>query len=144
MKVLYDTSVLVAALLVNHPNHSLAFPKLEIVQRRVVHGYLSTHSLAELYSVLTRLPEPLRVFPDEAQTAIADLIDYFEAVPLLVEDYQSVIAQMVALNLPGGGVFDAVIAQAALKAEVAQLLTFNPQDFVRLGDAIAQLVQVPE
>lgn len=51
---------------------------------------------------------------------------------------------MVTLNLPGGGIFDALIAQAALKADVDILLTLNPNHFTRLGEAIAYLVQVPE
>ncbi|WP_230968244.1 hypothetical protein [Nostoc sp. WHI] len=54
------------------------------------------------------------------------------------------IVQMAALNFPGGGIFDALIAQAALKAEVAVLLTLNPNHFNRLGNAIVDLVQVPE
>ncbi|MEH2295343.1 hypothetical protein [Nostoc sp.] len=45
------------------------------------------------------------------------------------------IAQMAALNFSGGGIFDALIAQAALKAEVAVLLTLNPNHFTRLGNA---------
>jgi hypothetical protein len=44
---------------------------------------------------------------------------------------------LATLNLPGGGIFDALIAQAALKAEVAVLLTLNPNHFTRLGTAIA-------
>jgi predicted nucleic acid-binding protein len=144
VKVLYDTSVLVAALLVNHSKHSLAFPKLEMAQRREVRGYISTHSLAELYSVMTRLPEPLRVSPDEAQAVIMDLSGYLEVVSLQTEDYQAAITQMVALKLPGGGVFDALIAQAALKAEVNHLLTLNSKDFIRLGEEIALLIKVPE
>jgi predicted nucleic acid-binding protein len=144
VKVLYDTSVLIAALLVNHPNHYLTLPKLEMAQRREVHGYVSTHTLAELYSVMTRLPKPLQVSPDEALSAIADLVEYIEAVPLLPEDYQTAIAQMAALKLPGGSVFDALIAQAAVKANVDCLLTLNPKDFIRLSEAIAALVQVPE
>jgi hypothetical protein len=51
---------------------------------------------------------------------------------------------MAALNLPGGGIFDALIAQAALKAEVNVLLTLNPNHFTRLGNVIANIVQVPE
>ncbi len=35
---------------------------------------------------------------------------------------------MVSLNLPGGGIYDALIAQAALKANVDRLLTLNPND----------------
>lgn len=65
-------------------------------------------------------------------------------MPLLVDDYQTAIAQMVTLNFPGGGIFDTLIAQAALKAEVDALLTLNPNHFTRLGNAIAQIVQVPQ
>ena len=40
--------------------------------------------------------------------------------------------------------YDAVIAQAALKAKVDRLVTLNPKDFVRLGDEVAEIVYVPE
>lgn len=144
MKALYDTSVLIAALLVEHSNHTPALSKLELARRREVQGYLSTHSLAELYSVMTRLPPPLRVTPREAVVILADLTNYVEPVPLIANDYQRAIGLMEQLNLPGGGIFDAVIAQAALKAGVDHLITFNAKDFVRLGAEISALVQVPE
>jgi predicted nucleic acid-binding protein len=144
VKILFDTSVLVAALLTNHSKHSQAFPSLEAVQRRENQGYISAHSLAELYSVLTRLPEPLRVSPDEAQALIVDLSGYLAVVSLQSEDYKAAISQMVALKLPGGGIFDALIAQAALKAKVNHLLTLNAKDFTRLSEEIALLLQVPE
>ncbi len=47
------------------------------------------------------------------------------------------IAQMVGLNLPGGDIFAALIAQAALKVNADILLTLNPNHFNRLGKAIA-------
>jgi predicted nucleic acid-binding protein len=144
MKVLYDTSILIAALLVEHGSHDVAFPKLELARRGEVKGYISTHSLAEIYAVITRLPQPLRVLPDEAETAIADLLEYLEAVPLLAEDYQSAIGLMRSCKLVGGGIFDVLIAQAALKAGVDRLLTLNPKDFTRLGDEIAGLVEILE
>jgi len=50
---------------------------------------------------------------------------------------------MVSLNLPGGGVFDGLIAQAALKADVDVLLSLNPNDLTRLGEDVARLVQMP-
>ena len=144
MKALYDTSVLIAALLVEHPNHTAALSRLELARRGEVRGYLSTHSLAELYSVMTRLPPPLRVTPKEAVVILTDLTKYVEPVPLVANDYQRAIELMTQLNLPGGGIFDAVIAQAALKAGVDHLMTFNAKDFVRLGKEISTLVRVPE
>nr|WP_202924917.1 PIN domain-containing protein [Myxacorys almedinensis] len=148
---MYDTSVLIAALLIEHENHDLALSRLEMAHQGVVKGYVSTHTLAELYSVMTRLPPPLRVLPDEAEVATlavsaeqrADLLDYLEPVPLFADEYQQAIRRVVTLKLVGGGIFDAVIAQAALKAKVEQLLTFNPKDFIRLEDEVASIVQVP-
>ncbi|MDZ8024014.1 MAG: type II toxin-antitoxin system VapC family toxin [Nostoc sp. DedQUE01] len=144
MKVLFDTSVLVPALIVNHSKHSVCFSRLKAAQSGQVQGFISTHTLAETYSVITRLPLQPRITPQQAENIIVDISQYLEAIPLLANDYQAAIAQMANLNLPGGGIFDALIAQAALKAEVAVLLTLNPNHFTRLGDAIANLVQVPE
>ncbi len=97
MKILYDTLVLIAALLEDHSNHALAFPKLQMAKQEGVRGYLSSHSLAELYSVITRLPKALRVLPNEAHELIKDMLKYLSPVALTVEDYQRVIEQAVQL-----------------------------------------------
>lgn len=144
MRVLFDTSVLVAALIVSHPHHSACFLRLKAAESKQVQGFISTHSLAETYSVITRLPIQPRIAPSQAQSIITDISQYLEIVPLLPDDYLAAIARIVALNLPGGGIFDALIAQAALKAEAEFLLTLNPNHFTRLGEAIANFVQVPE
>lgn len=144
MKILFDNSVLVSAIVTSHPQHSACFSKLQAAESKQIQGFISTHSLAETYSVITRLPIQPRINPQEAQSIIVDISQYLQAVPLLVNEYQAAIAQMVSLNLPGGGIFDALIAQAALKAEVDVLLTLNPNHFSRLGTAIAQIVQVPQ
>lgn len=144
VKVLFDTSVLVAALIVSHPQHPLCFPHLKAAESWQVEGFISTHTLAETYSVMTRLPVQPRIVPAQAQSLITDISQYLSSVPLLSDNYLAAIAQMVALNLPGGGIFDALIAQAALKANVDILLTLNPNHFTRLGAAIANLVQVPQ
>ncbi|MFB2875602.1 type II toxin-antitoxin system VapC family toxin [Floridanema aerugineum] len=144
MKVLFDTSVLVPALIVSHPKHSVCFSRLKAAESKQIQGFISTHSLAETYSVITRLPIQPRINPEQAQSIIVDILQYLEVIPLFSNDYQIAIAQMATLNIPGGGIFDALIAQAALKAEVSVILTLNPNHFTRLGSAIANLVQVPE
>lgn len=144
VKVLFDTSVLVAALVVSHPQHSICFARLKAAESKQVQGFISTHTLAETYSVITRLPVKPRIAPAQAQSIITDISQYLNIVPLLSDDYLAAIVQMATLNLPGGGIFDALIAQAALKADVDTLLTLNPNHFTRLGEAIANLVQVPQ
>lgn len=144
VKVFFDTSVLVAALVVNHPQHSLCFPRLKGAKLKQVEGFISTHTLAETYSVITRLPVKPPISPPQAQNIITDISQYLNMVPLVSDEYLAAIAQMATLNLPGGGIFDAIIAQAALKADVDILLTLNPNHFTRLGEAIANLVEVPQ
>lgn len=143
MKVLFDTSVLVAACEVSHPRHDVCLPWLQQAQEKEIDGYLSTHTFAELYSVLTRLPVRPAISPAIAQRLIDENLHLFVAIPLTADDYPQAIACMVGLNLLGGGIFDALIAQAALKAEVDILLTLNPSHFTRLGEDLAQRVQVP-
>lgn len=133
-----------AALIVSHPKHSVCFPRLKAAESKQVQGVISTHTLAETYSVITRLPIQPRIPPQDAQRIIVDVLQYLEAISLLPNDYQIAIALMANLNIPGGGIFDALIAQAAIKAEVDVILTLNPNHFTRLNSAIANLVQVPE
>jgi predicted nucleic acid-binding protein len=144
VRTLFDTSVLVAAFEVSHPRHTVCLPWLQQAQTEQIQGLIATHTLAELYSVLTRLPVRPRISPELAQRLISENLERFEVIPLTSEDYQMVLAQMVNLNLTGGGIYDALIAQAAVKAEVNTLLTLNPNHFTRLGEDIARLVQVPE
>ena len=53
MKVLFDTNVLIAAMIATHPKHAIALPWLAKVKHNEITGVIGAHSLAELYSVLT-------------------------------------------------------------------------------------------
>lgn len=108
-----------------------------------IEGFVSTHTIAELYSVLTRIPRQPRINSGLAQQLIVENLSSFNKVVLTAEDYQATVSKMVSLNLPLGGIYDGLIAQAALKAGVDVLLTINPNDFTRLGDDARRLVQVP-
>ena len=144
MKILFDTSVIIAALLPKHLSHAPCFVQLRAAESHQIQGYLSTHSLAEIYSVMTRMPSQPRMSPQEAQILLERCLQYLEAVPLETADYQAAIAQMAALNLPGGGIFDALLAQATLKISADRILTLNPNHFTRLNAAIAQITQTPK
>jgi len=66
MKVLMDTSVLIAGLLSDHVQHAQARSWLAQAKAGTFEAVVSSHSLAELYSVLTRLPRTPRITPAEA------------------------------------------------------------------------------
>lgn len=142
MRILFDTSILVAAILSGHSRHLACLPLLQKAQIQQTNGLISVHTLAELYSSLTRIPQT-KITPTLAQELIYSNLQNFERVPLTDEDYQAAIDLMVQNQLPGGGIFDALIAQTALKAQADILLTLNPKHFTRLGSAIASKVETP-
>jgi predicted nucleic acid-binding protein len=128
-RILFDTSCIVSALLQAHPEHARTF--------------IAAHSLAETYAILTRLPRGLRATPRDALTLIKHNLTPLEIVTLSVDDYLNTVERMVNLGLPGGGIYDALIAKAALVAKVDILLTRNSKDFTRLGSDVDVLVQEP-
>ncbi len=143
MKVLFDTNTLVAAMIETHPNHAVSLPWIQQVRSQKINGYISTHSIAELYAVMTRLPLPKPLSPQQARNSIVNNIEDFHLLDLESSDYLDVLQNVAKLNITGGGIYDAIIAQAALKANVDVLLTLNPKHFTRLGEHIAQIIIDP-
>jgi predicted nucleic acid-binding protein len=72
IKVLFDTSVLVASILVNHEQHSACIPWLTRVKRGEIQGFVGTHTLAELYSILSAFPAKPRLSPQLVQQLMTD------------------------------------------------------------------------
>ncbi|MBD1844796.1 PIN domain-containing protein [Cyanobacteria bacterium FACHB-63] len=144
VRVLFDTNIIVASLTQGHEMYSRCRAWLDrVAVERTIEGFISTHSLAESYSILTRLPPPYRISPATANYLLIENLAQFTKISLTAEDYQAVIQKVVQLNISGGGIYDALIAQAALKANVDSLLTFNARHFIGLGTEIARLVQIP-
>ena len=67
MKVCFDTSTLVAALLKQHQHHAIAFPHLKAAQKGTIMAHLTTHALAELFATLIALPLKPRLSPTDVQ-----------------------------------------------------------------------------
>jgi predicted nucleic acid-binding protein len=142
MKVLFDTNILIASMVEAHPNHSISLSWIVKLKSKVINGYISTHSIAELYAVMTRLPLS-KLSPQQVHDVIINNLEDFHTVELETTDYLEVLKNITQLNIIGGGIYDAIIAQAALKAKADILLTLNPKHFTRLGVEIAKLVRDP-
>jgi predicted nucleic acid-binding protein len=140
--ILFDTSVLVAALSRRHLDHARALAWFERAVVGDVRGAVSTHSLAELYSTLTGHPA-WKVSPTACHEVMKENLKNFQVVSIKVKDYWSVIQRMSRLALPGGAIYDALHAQVALEARMDSILTLNAKHFSRLGLDVARLVEVP-
>ena len=79
MQVFFDTNVLVAASERSHPHYVQAWPALRRVEAGKDKGFMSAHSIAEVYAALTRLPVQPRIHPAEALRIISDnILPHFE------------------------------------------------------------------
>lgn len=129
----FDTSVLLPALVSAHPQHKVSLQLMDNALSIGVGVTSVTHTYAELYSNLTKLPKGLAIPPDLAFRMITKEIGaVFEIVELARPDYEAALHRCAQKGLVSGVIYDALHLQAALKAEVSVLYTHNFSDFERL------------
>ena len=144
MKILLDTSVLVAAMVESHPEHERAFPWLKRIIDGKNEGYVAIHSLAELYAVLTVLPVRPRISPHSAHELIVrNVLQNFEVITLGPSDYLTVIESLSSLGIVGGATYDALIMHAAISVKMDRIVTFNLRDFRRISPGLADIIVSP-
>lgn len=110
-----DTSVAVPALDPNHEAHGVC--RQAVIEYRPA---LSGHAVFESYAVLTRLPLPLRLLPEQADDVLARA--YPDACWLDEAGTIELRARLAHLNVIGGATYDALVGAAAL-ANGRRLLT---------------------
>jgi predicted nucleic acid-binding protein len=133
MKVLFDTSVIIGALVESHPMHPRAFPWLKRAKEHHFELIIAGHTIAELYAVLSTIPTKPRISPAAAWRLIHENIEATgKIVSLTAAEYGSVIKKISERGLAGGIVYDALIAKVAEKSKVEQLLTLNSDHFKRV------------
>lgn len=144
MKTLFDTSVLVAAIVEPHPMHNRALPWLQRAKTGELAFFVASHTLAELYAVLTTLPIKPMISPSTAWRLIHDNIEISaKIISLSPSDYQDIIKRVSEFGLSGGIIYDALIVKAAKKSKVERLLTFNINDFKRVWPDGESIITLP-
>ena len=133
MKTLFDTSVIIAALVESHPMHGRAFPWLKQAKEKQFELVVASHTLAELYAVLSTLPLKPRISSSVAWRLIKENIESTsKVISLTPAEYSSTIKNMSEMGSIGGTIYDALIAKVAQKAKVERLLTLNINHFRRV------------
>ena len=144
MRTLLDTSVVVPAVLQRHSFHSRALPWLIKAETGEIDGIISSHTLAEVYKVLTGLNSRPRFTSSQVMEIISDkLRPIFEIVTLDADDQFVVLRQLADLDIRGGTIYDGLIAYAAYKSEAEQIVTFNESDFRRVSAGLPLQIVVP-
>lgn len=139
MKIFFDTTILVAASEKSHPHHAHAWPALRRVAAGQDKGFMSVHSIAELYASLTRLPVQPRIHPVEAARIVTDnVLRHFEAVPAGKKDYLEALGMVAGGGWSGGKIYDALLLCCAARCAAERIYTFNLADFRQLAPASLQ------
>lgn len=108
MKVAFDSSVLVAAMVSTHRDDARAVVWLDAVSTGAVQGVVSVHALGELWSVLTKLPVSPPISPKKAREAVDEVLTRFATEPLSVQIYRDALDRCTSKGLRSGAIFDAV------------------------------------
>jgi len=110
--VLVDTSVAVPLVVADHEHHAAVTRRL--ARRRLG---LAGHAAFETFSVLTRLPSPLRREPAVVEQILRT---GFPATCFLgADDARALLRRLAAFGIAGGAVYDALVGQVAVSHGLA-------------------------
>jgi predicted nucleic acid-binding protein len=144
MKVFFDTNVLVAAIVPPHEHHAQALPALQRVIGGKDHGFMSLHSIAEVFATLTRMRLQPRIYHSQAERLIAqNMLPNFELLALTKRDYLAALKLVATEGWSGPKIYDALLVGCAVRAGVDRIYTFNLSDFRQLAPELDNKICAP-
>ena len=141
MTLFLDTSILVPVFLADHPHHAASLRAF----LRCAHAsaFCAAHSLAEIYSTLTRLPPPHRATAQQAALFLDGVCERLSPVSLNADEYRDVIRQASLSGIAGGAIYDYPIFSCALKVNANPFYTWNLRHYSRFDAELSAIVQSP-
>jgi len=109
-----DTSIVIAALLADHPAHEATAEALATCTTTIA------HVAAEAYSVLTRLPAPYRADATTAASALHERLPPAH-VGLEASNHANAPSRLASAGISGGATYDGLIALTALEHDLELL-----------------------
>jgi predicted nucleic acid-binding protein len=141
VKVFFDTTVLVAAVLEDHEHHERSFAVLSSTKRSS--AFCTAHNLSEVYATLTCYPGKDRLSAEQALIALEKIEERLTIIALDATEHIAAIRTFAAKRIVGGMLYDGLIAACALKARAEILYTWNTVHFKMLGEEVAHIIRTP-
>jgi predicted nucleic acid-binding protein len=141
MKAFLDTSVLVPVFYGDHTHHSASLNLFAQFQKD--DGCCGAHSLAEVYSTLTRMPGKHRISGEQAMLFVGNVCDRLTIIALDANEYVNMVYSSAAAGIVGGAIYDAILATCALKAGVELIYTWNVRHYRQLGPDVTRRLRTP-
>ncbi|MGD0347617.1 MAG: PIN domain-containing protein [Terracidiphilus sp.] len=137
----FDTSVLIAAHDASRPGHEASLRLMQKAARD--HCACAAHSLAEFYSVLSRLPGGWRQRPDFAGTLTEEIASRVTVVALTAQEYLATLQSAARLRIAGGAVYDALLLACARKVNAERIYSWNERHFKLVAPDLAERIGTP-
>lgn len=141
MKNFFDTSALLPVFLEDHRHHEPSHKAFLAAGKK--NSCCAAHSLAEIYSVVTRLPGRHRLSGDQALLFLEDVNARLSLVSLSGEEYLQSAKLAAARGVVGGTFYDALIVSCAQKAEVEVIYTWKLKHFQQFGPDVSRRLRTP-
>ncbi len=142
MKAFFDSSVLVAAFYGQHVRHEASLAAIATASKKT--ACCAAHTLAEVYSVMTRLPVRPRISPEQGLLFVESIRERFSVVALSEKEVYEVIAAAAEYGVGGGKIYDAMILRCAEKSKAEAIYTWNLDDFRLLAaEGTAERLRTP-
>jgi predicted nucleic acid-binding protein len=106
-------------------------------------GCCGAHSLAEVYSTLTRMPGKHRISGEQAVLFVGSIRERLSIVALNGDEYADALQASSALGIVGGGIYDAMLAHCAIKAEAEMIYTWNARHYALCAPEVTQRLRTP-
>ena len=141
VKVFFDTTVLFAALNEENRDHEASLTAFLGTEKG--QGFCGGHSLAEFYSVATRIPAKSRLSGDQVLLFFESIRERLTIITLTAEEYFDTVIEAAENGIVGGLIYDMLLARCAVKAGADILYTINVKHFAQLGPDISSRIRLP-
>jgi predicted nucleic acid-binding protein len=141
MKGFFDTSVLVPVFYGSHIHHQASLDLF--IQFDKSTGCCGAHSLAEVYSTLTRMPGKHRISGEQAMLFVGSIRERLSIIALNGEEYADALHASSALGIVGGGIYDAMLAHCALKSQAETIYSWNGRHYAQCGPEVTSRLRTP-
>ena len=141
MKGFLDTSVLVPVFYGSHVHHQASIDLF--IQFDKSTGCCGAHSLAEVYSTLTRMPGKHRISAEQAMLFVGSIRERLSVIALTGDEYADALQASSACGIVGGGIYDAMLAHCAIKAQADMIYTWNARHYALCSPEVTQRLRTP-
>ncbi len=141
MKEFFDTSVLIAAHLGSHPHQPSSLAALACASKAT--SACAAHLLAEVYSVMTRLPVRPAIPPEQVLLFLEDIRERLTILTLTEVAYIETIQAAASRGDTGGRIYDALLLRCAADTDAETVYTWNVKHFQHIAPDLADRIRTP-